>query len=331
MEEIKVIQIGIGPLGRKITQFITQREGIKMVGAVDLDPSIQGGDLGEIGDMDNLGVNISSSLSEAMEGVKSDAVILTTVSSMDGITPQIKDIVSQGLPVVSTCEELLYPWDTTPDLADEIDQAAKSSGVAVLGTGVNPGFLMDSLPAFLTGVCQDVQKVKVQRFQDAQFRRIPFQKKIGAGLDLEAFERKKQEGTLRHVGLTQSIQFIGNCLGWKLTKTEDVISPAIAEKEITTQALTIPAGHAAGVLQVGKGFIGSEEKITLLFRAAVGEPDPRDMVEILGTPNITSTIQGGVNGDIATCAITINAVKAILNAKPGLRTMADVGIVANYS
>jgi hypothetical protein len=331
MNKMKVVQIGLGPLGQKITQFVAQRENIEVVGAIDVSPEIIDRDLGELCGLDNMGIKIQSSLGDCLGGLKPDAVILTTVSTMEKITPQIEEIVSHGIPVVSTCEELSYPWDTSLSLSERIDMVAKANKVAVLGTGVNPGFLMDSLPTFLTSVCQDVQRITVHRIQNAAFRRIPFQRKIGAGLTLEQFERKKEEGTLRHVGLIESVQLIASRMGWELSKTEDILVPVITDREIITDAMRIPVGYAAGVQQIGKGYVGNEDKIILVFRASVGEPNPYDSIEIKGTPTIKSIIEGGVNGDVATCAITINALKQIIKTQPGLRTMADISMVSFFS
>lgn len=328
MDRIDVVQIGMGPLGRIITKFIAERQAVRVVGAVDLDPAIQGQDLGTLCGLSTMGILVQPSIEACLETANPQAVILTTVSSMARITPQIEEIVGHGLPVVSTCEELIYPWDQAPELAARIDRAAKAAGVAVLGTGVNPGFLMDSLPAYLTAVCQRVDAVKISRIQDATFRRIPFQKKIGAGMTLEQFEQKKADGSLRHVGLTESMRLISHAFGWKIDRTEDVISPVVSDCEIKTDALTIPVGHAAGVQQIGRAWVDGQERITLVFRAAVGEANPHDTVEIQGEPSITSTIPGGVNGDVATCAITLNALKQILRVPPGLRTMADMPLIA---
>ncbi len=331
MRQIKVVQIGLGPLGQKIVQYIAARQGIELVGAVDIDPLITDMDLGiHCGLAAPLNIPISESLEESLEKVKADAVILTTVSTMKQITPQIEEILKSGLPIVSTCEELSYPWDVSKGLATQIDTVAKKAEVAVLGTGVNPGFVMDALPSFLSAVCQSVTSVKVSRIQNAAFRRIPFQKKIGAGLDLDQFEGLKASGRLRHVGLTESIQLIASSMGWELTNTEDIITPVIAEKEIKTDSMIVPAGFAAGVNQVGRGWVGGDEKITLHFKAAVGEPESYDRVEIKGEPDITSTISGGVNGDVATCAITINALKQILKVQPGLRTMMEMPPMACF-
>lgn len=330
MNQIKVVQVGIGPLGQKITQFIAQRKGIAVIGAVDVAPELIGTDLGELCGLDKMGIKIQGSIAACLKGKKPDVVLLTTVSSLEKITPQIEEIVANGLPVVSTCEELSFPWETSKSLSERIDKAAKINQVAVLGTGVNPGFLMDAFPIYLTAVCQKVDKVKVSRIQDAAFRRIPFQKKIGAGLTIKEFKKNQKLGVLRHVGLTESVQMTANCLGWQLDRTEDVLTPVIAKEEIVTEHLRIPAGDASGVQQIGKGYVDGEEKITLVFRASINEPDPADTIEIQGDPNIKSTISGGVNGDVATCAVTINAVGRIIDAKPGLRTMADMPLISYF-
>jgi 2,4-diaminopentanoate dehydrogenase len=328
---VRVIQIGIGPLAQMITKFIVERPSISIVGAVDINPALANKDLGDVCGINPLGVAIQTDIDTCLAQTNADAILLTTVSSAKAIQPQIETILKYKLPIVTTCEELIYPWDESPEVASRLSTLAESAGVAILGTGVNPGFLMDSLPTFLTSVCQHVQSVKVSRIQDASFRRVPFQRKIGAGLDLEAFEQKKATGSLRHVGLTESIQLIANALGWKLTKTEDIITPVICEHPIETSALQIPAGYATGVQQIGRGWINGDEKITLCFRAAVGEREPQDTIEIQGRPNITSTIAGGVNGDVATCAISLNALKQIRKAKPGLRTMAEMPLVSYFS
>jgi 4-hydroxy-tetrahydrodipicolinate reductase len=154
----------------------------------------------------------------------------------------------------------------------------------------------------MTAVCRKVESIKVSRIQDASVRRIPFQQKIGAGLTLDEFETKKQTGTLRHVGLAESVQMIAGRMGWKLDRTEDILTPVVAEQEITTGYVPIKAGMAAGVRQIGKGIVGDREVITLEFVAAVGQANPADTVEITGDPPIKSVIPGGVNGDVATCA-----------------------------
>jgi len=331
MEEIKVIQIGMGPLGIKIAEFISQRKGIKTVAAVDKNPKLIGTKLNTLNDNLSQDITIESELEITINKSTPDVAILSTVSDMKRITPQVLEILKLGIPIVSTCEELSYPWKTSGSLAHEIDQIAKKHHVAVLGTGVNPGFLMDSLPLFLTSVCQSVESIMVTRYQNAAYRRIPFQKKIGAGLTLTEFENEKKEGTLKHVGLSESMQFIAAELGWELDKTEDSISPVIATEDINVNGSQVSKGCASGVCQIGRGYIDGELKVTLTFQAAIGEGESFDEVEIKGSPNIKSRIFDGINGDIATCAIIINATKQILKAQPGLRTMADISIPGYFN
>ncbi|HLF62911.1 MAG TPA: hypothetical protein VI603_04140 [Saprospiraceae bacterium] len=323
----RIVQIGVGPLGLKIYAMAQAKKSFTVVGAVDKHRDLKDKDIGRLAGKRAANVKIESNLKAALKGIQADVAVLTTVSDMESITPQIEEIVSHGLHVVSTCEELTYAWEESPHLAQRIDRAAKEAGVAVLGTGVNPGFLMDALPTFFTGICAKVDKIEVVRIQDAQFRRKPFMDKIGAGLTTDEFNERKAEGTLRHIGLTESMQFIANQLGWKLDLTEDSISAIVASKRIQTSAITIKAGRVAGIKQIGRAFIGSKEKIRLVFQASVGEAKPYDEIRIIGEPQIVSKIDGGVNGDVATCAITLNAIASVIHALPGLRSMADVPMI----
>ncbi len=325
---LRVIQYGIGPIGMQSVQYITERSTCQIVGAVDKDPAKIGRDVGELAGLSApLGVTVSGNAAEVLRDLEAQVVVLTTTSSLVRIRPQILEIISYGKNVVSSCEELMYPWITQPGIAREIDEAAKRENVSVLATGVNPGFLMDFLPLVLTGVCRNVRKVTVERIQDAACRRIPFQEKIGAGLSLDEFNARVADGTLRHVGLTESIHMIASRLGWTLDKTEDIIHPIISETGLDTGQRSILPGHVRGVNQTGRGYRHGEEVISLMFRAALGEEGSHERIFIEGTPPIDLFIAGGVNGDVATCAIMTNAIPVVAQAPPGLRTMADISTI----
>jgi hypothetical protein len=321
---IQVIQYGLGPIGNRLTEYLMARPGLRIVGAIDNDPTKIGMDVGTAAGLPPVGVSISGNSGEVLRSSGGQVALLTTSSSLEKVEAQLLEIIKHGISVVSTCEELAYPWQTAPAISARIDKAAKEAGVAVLGTGVNPGFLMDFLPLAMTGVCRKVEKITVERIQDARFRRVPFQKKIGAGLTTAEFARKAEEGTLRHVGLTESVQMIAAAMAWTLDRTEDVLEPIVADRRVETPALTIEAGDCLGVSQTGRGICNGKEVVTLVFQAAIGLENPRDRVVITGEPGIDATIAGGVNGDIATCAMVTNAIPVVLNARPGLRTMADI-------
>jgi len=325
---INTIHLGIGPLGRKMVNYALDRGCFNIVGAVDPDPQIAGRELGELCGADPLGITVSANLDEAIEGKSVDVAVVTTVSSLISLETQVAELARAGINIVSTCEELFCPWDTQPEISGRIDEICRENSVVCLGTGVNPGYLMDFLPTVLTGLCQNVKSVKVRRVQDASVRRIPFQQKIGAGLTPEEFEANQKSGTLRHVGLAESLSFVASRLGWKLDRTEETLEPVMADQDIDSGYKPISKGMARGVYQIARGFADGREVITLIFKAAVGEPESYDQVEIEGEPNIRSRIAGGVNGDIATCAIALNSVSSVLKATPGLKTMADIPPIA---
>ncbi len=323
---LKIVQIGIGPLGKKIVHFALERKDIKFVAAVDTNPDFVGKDLGVLCLLKPLGTIVCKDLKSAIKNKNADVAILTTVSSIKAIEKQIEELAKAKMNIVSTCEELSFPWQEHPQIAKRIDTICKKYKVACIGTGVNPGFLMDYLPCVLSSVCQKVNKIKITRFLDASNRRIPFQQKIGAGLTRTQFKEKVAEGTLRHVGLVESIHLIAHSMNWELNNVTESLKPIFARQTITSGYIKINKGMACGVEQIGRGFIDKKEVIQLRFRAAVGEKESFDTIEITGIPTIKSSIPGGINGDTATCAITINVIRSIVKATPGLKTMLDIPV-----
>lgn len=322
------IQYGFGPIGQKVASYALDR-GFELEAVLDSDPSKVDKDAGEFLGK-KLGVKIRGDKYWALKESKSDIVFLTTSSSLDDVYLQIVECAYHKKNIISTCEELAFPWKQNFYLSNQIDQIAKQYGISVIGTGINPGFAMDALPIFLTSICQDVKSVKIERYQDASIRRLPFQKKIGAGVSKKEFKDLVEEKKIRHVGFTESVQMIAHALGWELDKVEETIKPVIAKRKVKSQYLTVPKGRVCGVDQTCKGYVDGKALITLELQAYLGHKDPHDAVIIKGDPDITSVVEGGINGDIATCAMVVNCAKKIMEAKPGLRTMLDVGLTSFY-
>ena len=321
---IDIVQVGIGPLGQKMVKSAVRRGTFRIAGAVDTDPAKVGQDLGTLCGIEPLAITVASSVEEALTGTSAQVAVVTTVSSLATFESQITPLAKAGLHIVSTCEELSYPWQIQPELAGKIDATCRNHGIACVGTGINPGYLMDLLPTILTTVCENVTGIRVDRVQDASVRRIPFQQKIGAALTVEQFEAKRADGTLRHVGLPESVDFIAARMGWTLDRKTESIDPVMATEDIDIGYEPIAKGMCRGVHQVGRGFVGDNEVITLTFTAAVAEPESYEEVRIEGKPAFRSRIVGGIHGDVATCAVTLNTVRSILGAGPGLKTMADL-------
>jgi len=326
---IKVVQYGVGPIGSAIVKLLTSKQGVKIVGAIDIDKEKVGKDLGDVaGAPKPLGICISSDADEVLSEAKAEVVLHSTTSYLNVVSPQILKCVKARSNVISTCEELAYPFETNEKIALKLDRFAKRYGVTVLGTGVNPGFVMDTLPIALTGACQNVTRISVTRIVDASKRRLPLQRKIGAGLTPEEFQRLVQERKVRHVGLEESIRMIAAALGWKLDRVEETVEPVIAEADVESQFLKVAKGRVAGVKQVGRGTVGRREAITLDLQMYVGAKEPRDSVVIEGVPPIDMTIRGGVHGDLATAAIAVNSIPKVLKAEPGLLTMKDLPVLS---
>jgi len=326
-KEIKVVLFGVGPLGVAIAKGMLEKKGMKIVGAVDTAKDLVGKDLGEVLNLGKtLGVAVTDDAKHLLSRVKPKIAIIATKSTVKGIYPELTMCVKAGVNVVSTCEELSYPYHKEPRLSAEIDKLAKKHGVAVLGTGINPGYLMDVLPITLTGPCLRVDSIKVTRMMDSSKRRIPFQKKIGTGLTPEQFEKNIREKVITgHVGLVESIAMIASALGWKLDSiVEFPPEPVIAEKEVTTPYTTVKLGHVAGLRSVAHGTKSGKPVIQLEFVANALVEEQYDAISIEGVPNVNQKIIGGVHGDVGTVAVVLNMIPKVLKAAPGLATMKDL-------
>jgi 2,4-diaminopentanoate dehydrogenase len=329
---IKVVFVGLGPIGAAVAKQVAGRRGFRIVGAVDVDSAKVGRDLGEIADAGrSLKVPVSDDVRRTIRKGKPDVAVLCTSSSLRGVVSQLEPILKLRVPVVSTTEELSYPTRRNMRYARAVHQMAKKAKVAVLGTGVNPGFLMDALPIMLTGVCERVEAIRVDRVQDARIRRLPFQQKIGAGLTREQFHQKVEDGTVRHVGLAESVSMIADAMGWRLTRITDDIQPRIATEAVASDLLAVDAGYVCGIVQDGVGYMGERPVVTLHMEAYLGAPESYDAVEITGSPMIRSRITGGVHGDIATASIVVNSLPKVLEVPPGLHTMRDMPLPSFYA
>jgi 4-hydroxy-tetrahydrodipicolinate reductase len=326
-KKIRAIQYGVGPIGASVAKLLREKQSVEIIGAIDTDPAKVGRDLGEVVGASDApwGVKISANAGEVL-GQAADVVMHTTSSSLPKVMDQLLACLEAESCVVSTCEELSYPYRTHPELAAKLDAAAKDWGVALIGTGVNPGFVMDKLVITLGAVSQRIEHAKALRIVDASKRRLPLQKKIGAGLSVEEFRARVEEGTIKHVGLPESVAMVADSLGLAVDEITETIEPKVATERVQTEFLTVEPGQAAGVHQIARGLAGSKELIYMELQMYVGAKDPADTVTLTGHPNISLTIPGGSHGDIATASVAVNSIPVILSSPAGLRTSRDLPI-----
>ncbi|HEX7151566.1 MAG TPA: dihydrodipicolinate reductase [Thermoanaerobaculia bacterium] len=319
-QPITVAQYGIGPIGAEITRLLLTKPWVRLVAAVDIDPNKIGRDVGEvIGLGREVGVKVTAELE-----TKADVICHSTGSRLTEVAAQLQSLLERGSHVVSTCEELSFPLDNT--IREQLQQVARTGNVTLLGTGVNPGFVMDKLPLTITSVCQDVKSVEIIRIQNASTRREPLQRKVGAGMTVDEFRAAVASGKIKHMGLRESLMMVGNGLGVEFDHvTDEKIEPIVAEREIVTQYLKVQPGQVAGVHQTiyGTGRIN----VSLELRMYVGAEDvAADKVIVRGVPDVEMTIKDGVHGDRATAAMVVNCIPRVMQARPGVLTMDDIPV-----
>ena len=332
---LHVVQFGIGPIGLESVKTILSKQDtglIKLVGVIDIDPNKVGRDVGDfLTTPVSTGVTVSADAEEVLANNNVDVVVHTTSSFLDSMYEQLILCAKHGANVVSSTEELSFPYERHPEIARKIDEAAKAGNVTIVGTGVNPGYAMDALALMATGVSTDVNTIAVSRVVDAGKRRKPLQAKVGAGISAEEFAQKKATGKFGHIGLRESLLMIAAGLGWDLTSSEENLEPVISRKKVVTPHFTVEEGSVAGIHHSIKGFVDGDAVISLDLKMYVGAEDPHDAVKVEGTPPIDLIIRGGIFGDTATIAALVNAIPLVAKAEAGLKTVKDLPLTHAFA
>lgn len=327
-----VVQFGIGPIGQScLKTILSKSDHINLVGVIDIDPDKVGKDVADIMDLDTpTGVVVSADAEAVLSGTNPDVVVHTTSSFLGRMYDQLILCARHGASVVSSTEELSWPYDRHPEIAEELDRVAKENGVTILGTGVNPGYAMDALALMATGVCNEVRSIKINREVDAGLRRLPLQQKVGAGITEQEFAEKKATGMFGHIGLVESVHMVAAGLGWNIDRIEEHLDPVISTKEVVTPYLTVKEGAVAGIHHHAYGYDGDELLLTLDLKMFVGAEDPRDAVLVDGDPPMDLVVRGGIFGDTATVATLVNGIPQVFDAEPGLKTVKDVPLIRAF-
>jgi len=323
--KLKVAQFGLGPIGVECLKAVSSLSWARIVGAVDNDPNKIGkplSELGQKGAFRTLGVTAS------IEGLREqpDLVFHTAASRFKIAYEQLLPLVRRGICVVSSCEELVFPSLREPRLAGNLNRICRKSGARIVGTGVNPGFVMDLLPLCLSGVSQEVRSIRVGRVVNASTRREPLQRKIGSGMQPKAFTRLLRTGQAGHAGLRESAALLAYSLTGTTGRIRETGEAVIAWHDIQTRYLRVRAGETCGLHQTAEVKIGRKLQVILDLKMYLDAEDPHDVIEVGGNPPICLLIKGGVAGDQATVAALINTAPRLLKAAPGLKLITELGL-----
>lgn len=323
---METVHFGLGPIGVRILDLALKAPRLQVRGAVDIDPAQLGQDVGSLTGGPDIGVAVVASVGELPDLGGAGGVALHAAGSrLATAWPQLRELLDAGLSVVSTCEELAYPWHRHPELSREIDQYARQRGLTVLGTGVNPGFVMDTLALCATTVLADVRTVRVTRAVDVSTRRVPLQRKVGVGMTRETFERLAVAGEIGHVGLEESARLVAHGLGWELTEVTVTLAPTIATRSHQVALGELAPGDVDGQAQTCLAVTADGRRIALDLTMRV-ETEQRDEVIVAGDQELRLTIPGGVAGDTATAAMAVNCASRVASMGSGLLTMAEAGL-----
>jgi 4-hydroxy-tetrahydrodipicolinate reductase len=319
---IPVVLVGLGEIGQAIARLALARPDLQVVAAVDAAPDKAGRSLADVIGAPAPELIVAPDSRAAFAGARGGVVLLATGSRFEDVRADVERAVKAGLSVVSTCEELAYPFLQHEEAAAALDRLAEDRNVAVLGTGVNPGFVLDRLPALLGQVTGPVRHLRGVRVVDAARRRTALLKKIGAGLGEDAFHEAAERGDVGHVGLVESAALAAAGLGLPVDEVDDEVAPLIAEED-WNGPVPVRRGQVAGVSQVARVFADEREVVRLELTISVGAEDPRDELELDADPPVRLLVPGGLDGDLATAAAVVNAVSAVTELR-GLVTVLDL-------
>lgn len=321
-ERVPFAIVGLGWIGQEVARAAMEDDRVELVAVCDVDPRKVGRDLGEILGEGRLGISILPTLEALFAAARPRVCVVTTTSDVGVLAPTLSECVQKGAHVVTTCEGLADVEVARAQLDGRFDAELKAAGLAVVSTGVNPGFAMDRLPVLLAQVTRRVRRIRVTRVLDAAKRRPQLQAKVGVGLTPSEFADRLKRGEVGHAGLSGSLRLVARGLGLRLERTAEAFLPVIAARPTDSAFGPVARGRVRGVYQVARGYRDGREVITLELTMALGEPAPRDTIDIVGEPPLR--FEGEFPGDDCTIAAVLSAVPAVVRMPPGLRSALDL-------
>ena len=334
MDNIKVAIWGFGAMGSGIAKVLLNKRGVDITGVCDIHPERVGKSIFNVLGMDRgekKDVVIMPNIEDVVNGKKCDICVIATDSFTKKAFPKIKYIVQQGVNVVSTAEEMSYPKAQEPELAREMDELAKKHGVSILGTGINPGLMMDLLAICLSGCMTDVESVTCKRVNSLSPFGPAVMEEQGVGLSVDSFMKGVDDGSLAgHVGFAESVGMIAEALGWNVERFEQQMKPIVTSVDRKSPYGFAAAGDVAGVNMTGQGYVEGKVRIDMYHPQQI-EPEMEgthtgDYITLKGTPEVNMAIKPEVDGGIGTIAMCVNMIPHVINARPGLKTMLDLPV-----
>lgn len=316
---LRILHFGLGEIGTGIARETARTARLQSVAAVDLDPSKVGLRLAQLAGAGSSEVVVRSTLQEALADAGGvDVAFHCSGSHLKDIEASLLALIEAGCNVVTTAEEVICPYVGHPDAASRLDAAARSNGVTLFAAGVNPGFLMDRLPVYLSSMTLAPRSVRVQRLVDLSRRRTALRRKMGVGQDAGAVRERTRSFSIGHAGFTESVHYLARALGWVIGSVEQTLEPIVATQRVERGDEVVEAGSVLGLAHTARATSSDGHEISLSLTMRLDCSEPFDEIEITGQPPILVRFPLGLHGDLATLASAVNAAPFVATAPAGL-------------
>lgn len=325
--KIKVIQFGLGQIGINIARtLLNHGERFELVGCIDSAPDKVGKDIGEFLEPKGIyNMPVVDSI-EALKRRRAAVVVHSAVSFAPEASDQIRLLLEKGYNVVTTAEEMFFLRQRDPKLYRRLDILAKKRNLRILATGVNPGFVMDSLILMLTAPCLTISSIRAERMVNLSHRRHALQRKLGVGLTAQEFLEDVESGRFGHIGLADSAEFVSHYLGIKHDNIRSSIQPVVADHDYHGEEVFVAMNHVLGVRQEVVVEKSAQAILTLRLTMRIDASIEYDAIFVDGDPPVNVVINNGISGDAATVGIVVNQLEHFLRMSPGYHDMADMRI-----
>lgn len=325
---VRVAVWGTGMMGQGLLGYMLDRpKQIEIVGVIDRHPEKHGRTVDETIGRD-CDIPVTPDFASVL-AKKPDVVCILTASNLHEIADQVEASVRAGANVIGIAETLSFPWATDPAWAEKFDALAKEHGVSILGTGINPGFVLDTLPIALSSVALRIDRIEASRINDLSPFGPTVMESQGVGTTVEQFEAGVADGSIvGHIGFQESIHLIAAAFGWEIDRIEETRSPIVTSVARETPCVKVAPGDVCGCRHTAKAYSGDELRIELIhpqqIRPEAEGQETGDYIKIVGEPNISMAIQPEIPGGKGTYASVGNYLPLIGDARPGIVTVIDM-------